>query len=64
MITVYDVALPDGTVTVTTLAEARGLVVAHPGVEVEPRVLYTPCVEHRAYETANCPLCGTSSGVE
>jgi hypothetical protein len=61
LITVYDVALPDGTVTVTTLAEARDLVERHDGTEVTPRVLYNPCPTHAAYEALNCPVCGTAT---
>lgn len=62
MITTFLVRLPDGTTTTcTTLAEATTLALQHPGAEVEPVVQFKSCSQHRSYEAANCPICGTAT---
>lgn len=59
MLTTYRVRMSDGSVvTCTTLDEVQALVLAEPHAQVEPVVHYRPCPLHRAYESANCPLCG------
>lgn len=41
--------------------QVRALIAANPGAEVRSTVsLDNPCAEHPAYESDNCPACGTS----
>lgn len=64
MITTYVVTFPDGASrSVTTMDEVAALVSENPQVQVKSHVRFTPCSEHRAYEAANCPLCGTSAQI-
>lgn len=42
-------------------AQIRDLVARHPGSSTESVVtLDAPCPDHPAYESDNCPLCGTA----
>lgn len=41
--------------------DVRALIANHPGADVKPVVtLDNPCSEHPAYESGNCPICGTA----
>lgn len=64
MITVYRVLLQDGSArSVSTLDELVALRSEHGEIRVDVDVRYTPCPEHRAYEAASCPQCGTSKSM-